>query len=87
MTAARGPNPPPRLPLPPVYAARKTLEQLSIAYGGQLWPELGIWAAEGGGKKAIKRKRVGADLSRTDEDHSQTDEGPGVLFNPYVFGH
>lgn len=61
----------------PVYGTRETLERLSSAYGGGLWPELGHWAKEeeelGGGQR--KRRRV-VETKPTD--------GCGVVLTPYV---
>ncbi|WVR06780.1 hypothetical protein IAU60_003815 [Kwoniella sp. DSM 27419] len=54
----------PSHPRPHVYGTRKTLEQLSMAYQGGLWPELGSWVPDregeigdedvGGGRKRRK---------------------------------
>ncbi|KAK8864671.1 hypothetical protein IAR55_001922 [Kwoniella newhampshirensis] len=36
---------PPR-PCPPIFGTRSTLEKLAMVYGGQIWPEIAIWAPE-----------------------------------------
>lgn len=52
---------------------RETLDNLSAAYGGGLWPELGAWAAEperGRGGRLKKRLRL------------DDDGGVGAKFSP-----
>lgn len=61
----------------PVYAMRATLENLSKAYGGGLWPELGTWASEPErGRSGRLRKR-----RKTDKEHDEG-EGVGAMFSP-----
>ena len=63
----------------PVYGTQETLERLSSAYGGGLWPELGHWANtddELGGQR--KRRRV-VKPKKTD--------GCGVVLTPYAHHH
>lgn len=62
----------------PVFGTRETLERLSMAYGGGLWPELGHWAPEiaeeGAGEKRKRRK--------VSKGTPKTTDGCGVVLSP-----
>lgn len=61
----------------PVYGMRPTLEKLSAAYAGGLWPELGAWAAE------PERGRSGRLRKRRKVDGEPDDDcGVGAMFSP-----
>lgn len=56
---------------------RSTLDNLSAAYAGGLWPELGAWAVEperGRSGRFRKRKAMG--------DDDTQDNGVGAMFSP-----
>lgn len=63
----------------PVFGTKETLERLSLAYGGGLWPELGQWAPDSqhsaGRVGTRKRRKV------QKEPHAKTD-GCGVVLSP-----
>ncbi|WVQ99702.1 hypothetical protein IAU59_006843 [Kwoniella sp. CBS 9459] len=64
-------------PRPHVYGTRKTLEQLSQAYQGGLWPELGSWVPDREGESndtASARKRRKLGTRSHDESHSRSHE-------------
>jgi len=63
----------------PVYAMRSTLNNLSAAYAGGLWPELGAWAVEperGRGGRLRKKRKVDGELE------VEEDAGVGAMFSP-----
>ncbi|RXK39903.1 hypothetical protein M231_02837 [Tremella mesenterica] len=78
-------NPPPRIievepppPVrPPVYAIKHTLDKLAMAYGGDLWPQLGSWAQEELPENRKKRRK-------TSLAHTGPNDGSGVIFSPLI---
>ncbi|WRT66664.1 uncharacterized protein IL334_003624 [Kwoniella shivajii] len=54
----------PKQPRPHVYGTRTTLEQLSQAYQGGLWPELGSWAPDRDGQEKQIQKEDGGSKRR-----------------------
>lgn len=60
----------------PVYGTKETLERLSSAYGGGLWPELGHWATQ--------EEEVGGQRKRRRLVKPKTTDGCGVVLTPYV---
>ena len=74
----------------PVFGTKETLERLSSAYGGGLWPELGHWAnwQSDPDRKQTQgrtrgRKRKALDL--VDEDKDSIKNSCGVALTPYVY--
>lgn len=64
----------------PVFGTKETLERLSMAYGGGLWPELGQWAPD---KKASEEPVEGRRKRRKVEEHKpSTTHGCGVVLSP-----
>lgn len=60
----------------PVYAMHSTLDNLSSAYAGGLWPELGAWAAE------PERGRSGRLRKKRKLEDGEDDGGVGAMFSP-----
>ncbi|EIW65931.1 hypothetical protein TREMEDRAFT_35751 [Tremella mesenterica DSM 1558] len=75
-------NPPPRIievepppPVrPPVYAIKHTLDKLAMAYGGDLWPQLGSWAQEELPENRKKRRK-------TSLAHTGPNDGSGLIYS------
>ncbi|WVF71166.1 hypothetical protein IAT40_005964 [Kwoniella sp. CBS 6097] len=72
-------TPPPHAthPRPHVYGTRKTLEQLSQAYQGGLWPELGSWVPDREGEEntadsSRKRRKKGEHSQPQSHSHKHT---------------
>ncbi|OCF38678.1 hypothetical protein I317_07529 [Kwoniella heveanensis CBS 569] len=64
-------------PRPHVYGTRKTLEQLSQAYQGGLWPELGSWVPDREGEEndaesSRKRRKKGSHLPHRGHGHTHS---------------
>lgn len=80
----------------PIYATTDTLRRLSLAYGGEIWPELGSWgkgygelsAANGAAAESHRKRRrkaIGIKTAENIEAPPATSEeagGSGVSFNP-----
>lgn len=78
----------------PVFGTKETLERLSSAYGGGLWPELGHWASwqvterkqpeikkeEGEGKTRSKKRKATVLVEKVEPATSAC----GVALTPYV---
>ncbi|WWD17019.1 hypothetical protein CI109_101455 [Kwoniella shandongensis] len=67
----------PSRPCPPIFGTRSTLEKLALAYGGQIWPEIAVWAPEKVDQDpkegARKRRRKGKVNGDDDEEGSVED--------------
>jgi Cft2 family RNA processing exonuclease len=70
----------------PVYATKETLSRLSLAYKGDLWPELAIWDETEPVIVETSRKRRRTDkVRKVVQGRAHPDvTGCGVVFCPYV---
>jgi hypothetical protein len=65
-----------------VYGTRKTLERLAMAYGGELWPELGTWAPEDASRSKRRKLAEKRGSITGDSDQMGSGGGTGVVFTP-----
>nr|XP_018262741.1 uncharacterized protein I303_04221 [Kwoniella dejecticola CBS 10117]OBR84899.1 hypothetical protein I303_04221 [Kwoniella dejecticola CBS 10117] len=64
-------------PRPHVYGTRKTLEQLSQAYQGGLWPELGSWVPDREGDAAHESLQSSTSHQNNNESGARSGAGSG----------